>query len=210
MKRLFGRGVAPDARDAKFAMAGVPVSDRQYRYWSCGKVLDQGAESSCVGHAWAGWLAAAPVSVDPIAASGIYDFAKFLDEWQGENYDGTSVRAGAKVVKMAGHIESYSWCWDVKTAVNWVLERGPLVVGTDWTEGMMTPNKSGFISTDGDSVGGHAYLIYGVNVSKGFFSLRNSWGAEWGIRGNARVSIADFEQLLLRDGECCSAVEKKR
>ena len=57
------------------------------------------------------------------------------------------------------------------------------------------------------NVGGHAYLAYGVNTSRGYVSIRNSWGADWGSNGNAKISLDDLSKLLAADGECAVATE---
>jgi C1A family cysteine protease len=211
VERKMGRGFAFDKRDYNFQLTQEKMGavDKTFQYWHVGAVTDQGSESSCVGHAWANWLKASPVNVDPMRPSGLYELAKFVDEWQGEDYDGTSVRAGAKILKMTGHIQSYSWAMDVDTVVQVLLQKGPVVVGTKWLSNMFNVDKRGFVDVSGADIGGHAYLLYGVNVEKGFVSIRNSWG-DWGKKGNAKMWIDDFACLLDDYGECCDAVALRR
>lgn len=208
-KRSMGRVHVPDERDRKFKLQLSAVgSSRQYRWWRCGPVLDQGLEPSCVGQAWAGWLQASPHPQNPLSPSGIYNIAKKYDVWNGEDYDGTSVRAGAKVITLTGQVSRYEWTYSADDAVEYLLENGPIVLGTLWTSGMSNPDRHGIIKPDGSNQGGHAYLAYGVNLNRGLVYIRNSWGRAWGYNGNARIKIEDLQKLLDQNGECCVAREK--
>src|SRR5688572_23619901 len=102
-----------------------------FRYYRCGPTLDQGAYPHCVGYAWRGWMMAAPLMTkDGPAAAAIYHEAQHVDEWEGTNYDGTSVRAGAKVLASAGRINEYAWAWNAQTVADWILDdRGTVVLG---------------------------------------------------------------------------------
>jgi len=136
----------------------------------------------------------------------VYRDAQVVDEWPGENYNGTSVRAGAKVLADRGHIGEYRWAWDLETVVRALLDVGPVVVGTNWYSGMFEPNQ-GIIDISGTVAGGHAYLLNGVNRNKGMIRLKNSWGRDWGSRGHAYISFEDMDRLIKEDGEACLALE---
>mgnify|MGYP006891290300 CR=1 FL=1 len=79
--------------------------------------------------------------VAPFDTTFLYNEAQKIDQWPGEDYDGTSVRAGAAVLKSKGYISGYNWAWDVETVVNALLTLGPVVVGTWWTYDMFFPNE---------------------------------------------------------------------
>lgn len=131
--------------------------------------------------------------------------------YTGNSYDGTSVRAGAKVLQTKGFIESYLWAWDVNTVIQAVLEKGPVVVGTEWTYDMFFPNiDTAIIKPTGNSAGGHAYLINGVNTKKKLFRIKNSWGRVWGNKGHAYISFDDMDKLIRNQGEACLAIEIKK
>ena len=85
---------------------------------------------------------------------------------------------------------------------------GPVVVGTYWYRGMFKPDRNGIIRPTGGIVGGHAYVINGVDKSKKLFRIKNSWGKNWGINGHAYISFADMEKLMKQNGEICIAIEK--
>lgn len=215
-----GRLPAPDDNDRRFLMANVlppeGVTDRTWRYWIDGYWFgDQGPTSQCVEYAWHHWVQAAPIK--PVGRGPYWDIgsvyreAQKVDEWEGENYDGTSVRAGAKVLQQLGYIESYHWAWDIDTLVNAVLTTGPVVVGTIWYEGMFYPDpKTGTVQPTGRMAGGHAYLLTGVNTKTGRFRFKNSWSKNWGKTGRFWMDIEKFEPLLNQDGEACLALELKK
>jgi len=208
MRKRFGRHFVADDRDSKYKIRRT-ATERAYRYWYDNSWWgDQLATPHCVGFAWTHWLTNVPV-VNYLDPDGVYTLAQRFDEWKGSNYDGTSVRAGAKVLKMLGLIKRYEWCWDVNVLTNAVLERGPVVVGTNWYRGMEVPDRNGLISVTGKLLGGHAYLITGVNLHREAFRIKNSWGRKWGLDGRAYVSFDDMDKLIQAQGEVCLAVENK-
>jgi hypothetical protein len=219
--RGLGRLPAPDARDRKFPLrAALPVAtQRTSRYWNAnGWWGDQGATSQCVAYSWTAWIEDGPVThagkgpvVNP---PDLYREAQLIDEWPGEGYDGTSVRAGARVLQSLGLIESYLWAFSAATVVRALLEVGPVVVGVNWYEGFDSPDpRSGQVHVTGGILGGHAFKLDGVNVKAGKTGLvraKNSWGREWGQRGFFWLEIADLERLIHESGEACLAVERRR
>ena len=125
----------------------------------------------------------------------------------GNSYAGTSVRAGAKVLKQLGFIESYHWARKLWEVVEALLYEGPVVLGTDWFVKMSRPNKWNVMRARGGMQGGHAYLATGVHVPKQLIRIRNSWGTGWGLNGRAWIRFRDMKKLLKRQGEACLAKE---
>jgi hypothetical protein len=210
-----GRLPAPDPRDRAYSMltliAETPPTPRRFRYWNAsGWWGDQGWEPQCVGYAWTHWLEDGPVThpgpVPLVSPAWLYGSAQKVDEWEGEGYAGTSVRAGAKVLHDLGYIDAYLWAFDVDTVVEALLTIGPVVVGTDWYESMFRPEK-GQLYIDGRVVGGHAYVLNGVNTDSRRIRVKNSWGRGWGVRGHAWVTIDDMGRLIEDAGEACLAIE---
>lgn len=208
--RHYGRLHAPDCRDTAYPMFARAKRGLRRKLWRCGPVTDQGMVPSCVGHAWAGWLAASPIRQQPILPDGLYDLARHYDEFDGEDYDGTSVRGAAKVLSLTGHIAEYRWAWEMSDAIKWVLSTSPVVLGVSWYEGMEEPDTGGFVHATGDVLGGHAILWCGVDLDKKTAWLRNSWGPDWGRNGTCRISLDDLGRLIGEDGECCTAVEREQ
>lgn len=208
-----GRRISVDKRDRKFMMAAVtPTSPLRRRYWwQNGTWLDQGQTGTCVGHAWAHWIEDGPRTwlgtIDPFK---VYRDAcaldTFTDNDDGNLDSGTSVRAGAQALQAVGRVTSYHWAFDVSPVVDAVLTTGPVVVGTWWREAMSRP-VDGLVRVEGSKVGGHAYLINGVNLDTGKFRIKNSWGRSWGNRGYGWMKIDDMATLIADDGEACLAIE---
>lgn len=179
---------------------------------------------NCVSYAWDHWLEDGPKThfyenrdadpewMDPdgeelVNAEKLYKECQRNDQWPGTQYRGTSVRAGAKVLEKAGLIKEYRWAWDAQTVADAILTKGPVVVGTRWYEDMFYPDSEGIIEKGGDMAGGHAYVLNGVNLEKGLFRLKNSWGEDWGKNGYAYVPIEDIDELIKENGEACLGIE---
>lgn len=208
-----GRLVAIDPRDGNYLLASPRVAPtRMWRNWYDGGWWgDQGQEPQCVGFAWSHFLEAAPTthpkagpSVDPTV---IYTEAQRLDEWPGEGYAGTSVRAGAKFLQSIGAIGEYLWAFDADTVCRNLLETGPVVLGINWYDSMFAPDARGVIHVDGGPAGGHAILATGYHRTRKRVRLKNSWGRGWGTGGHAWLGVDDLERLIREDGEACLAVE---
>ena len=213
-----GRRRQRDDRNAKFLLPVLPVSPtNRRRFWWSAEVLDQMDTPQCVGYAGYGWLRGGPVTnTPPFTPTQLYKWAQQRDEWPGENYDGTSTLGLMKALKERGYIESYHWAFDAKTVANWVLNVGPILVGTWWTIDMFMPDVTGFIEFAGEKVGGHEWRIVGVDLdehcpdgSVGAVRMVNSWGRNWGEGGRAWVSLADLDRLLKDEGEAVTAMEIK-
>lgn len=211
-----GRRHAPDDRDRGFllraAIPAPPPGVVRRSWWAYHTRLDQGATPTCVGHAWAHFLADSPYlhDVSEAQALAIYDGAQHNDEWFGEDYDGTSVRGGAKFLQGEKRIGTYYWAFSLADVVRCLLAQGPVIVGTNWYEGMfdtVNVDRYPFVEIGGDVVGGHAYKLDGVDTERKLVRMKNSWGTGWGRNGFARMSFDTLEQLLDEDGEACMAVE---
>jgi hypothetical protein len=216
-QRTFGRLEAPDDRDKLFPMSAVLPSSTTLEYTSKhwymlpGRLANQKHYPRCVGFAWWHWLICSPLrTTSGPSPHDIYLSAQKVDEWPGEDYDGTSVRAGAKILHSRGHIASYVWAYSLKDVHDFVLNKGPVVVGTRWSDAMMETDSKGYLYPRQGSMLdlGQAYLIIGYSKSHGAFRCVNSWGREWGQDGRFWMKASDFEYLLDLDGEACGAIEQ--
>lgn len=178
--------------------------------WRCDVWLDQRSEGACTGFATAHEAAARPVKV-PVTeavAREVYRRARQLDQWPGEDYSGSSVIAAVKAGQERGWYGEYRWAFgleDLKLAVGY---RGPAILGVNWYSGMFSTDRDGFVHATGSVEGGHAVLCHSVNVPGRFFKLHNSWGQDWGVAGEARISWEDLDKLLREDGEACVPVKR--
>jgi hypothetical protein len=220
-----GRLYVPDERDQNYPLRAMMTKkpERRKRPWNRPRVLDQGATGTCVGHAWRLWLEMAPRLHPPeygVPAFDIYRAAVLLDEWRQNDGEarrpdddlqfGTSVRAGAKVMQQLGAIGEYRWAYDAATIADFVTRRdgSPVVVGTNWYEGMMRPDpRSGRISLGGSVVGGHAWLVRWFNERDMVFTGVSSWGRAWGLDGQFFIRYEDLDRLVKEQGEACCGVE---
>lgn len=205
-----GRLHAPDSRDKNYLLKSLITIQRPaFKQWALNWKGDQKDTPQCVGYSWHALLRAKPIlQRDPIA-SFIYREAQKVDEWPGEEYEGTSVRAGAKVLQTQGQIKEYRWAFDIETVLNWIGTKGPVVLGTIWTNKMFTPDSKGVVSVgDINSIaGGHAYLAIGYDEKKKLVTFQNSWGRSWGLNGRFYMDYTDVDLLIKMDGEACTPVE---
>ena len=190
------------------------------KFYPTGPILDQGNFPHCVAFATKQLVRSGPViNRYDVSELELYNRCQLIDEWPGEDYDGTSVRAAMKILKADGYISEYNWAFDVGTVINYVLTTGPMIVGTYWYSDMFDV-VDGFIRATGFAIGGHAYDIKGVNLdypcpdgTKGAFRIVNSWGSSWGNGphgGLAWISIRDMEKLIMEDGESACIKEIQR
>src|SRR3990167_7914954 len=130
-EQALGRLYAPDERDANYPLRLAYLAPPTIPYaswWIAGRpILDQNGWQHCVAYAWKQWLMASPLrqghGVNP---AEVYAAAQRIDEWPGEAYDGTSVRAGAKILQELGFIGSYLWASSVEEIRQWILVNGPV------------------------------------------------------------------------------------
>jgi hypothetical protein len=212
-----GRVYIPDERDKNYLIEDklkLKNTILTTKYWDADEWWgNQENTPQCVGYAWAHWIEDGPVKHEGISPiinpTLIYKEAQKLDEWVGENYNGTSVRGGAKYLKNTNKISSYLWTYNINVLIDTVLTKGPVVVGTNWYRSMFFPDKNGLMRVTGKLTGGHAYVINGVDKNKKLFRIKNSWGKNWGKSGHAFISFSDMEKLIKQNGEVCLAIENK-
>lgn len=218
----FGRLENPDERDALFPVSAVlpdpnPFITEKY-WWDNGWWGNQRESTHCVAYSWMHWVEDGPVVQDAILTERVkplftpkdfYHECQVRDPWPGTNYPGTSVRTGAQVLKELGVVKEYRWANSAEEVAQTILHLGPMVVGTKWYTDMAHPTPNGIVKPTGPSMGGHAYLLNGVDYNKKLIRIKNSWGKEWGKSGYAFISFADFDKLLDAGGEACIAFENK-
>jgi hypothetical protein len=207
-KIKFGRLVEfdPQSRDypiRTFFWKGI--KPRSYT-WRCSVNLNQGDAPACVGFSWTHEAIARPVEIKSLTnkdALALYKLAQTLDDYPGEDYDGTSVLGGAKAQQQKKRLGSYFWAFSESELALAIGYKGPAVLGVNWYSGMMDPDSKGIIKPVGQIEGGHAILCTGISIKTGFYRLHNSWGKDWGYGGDCFISRTNLAKLLKEDGEVC-------
>lgn len=191
------------------------VGSRWRYWWPHGWWGNQGDTPECVAYSWLHLVDDGPTTWGPFdwgegpveSETAVYNRAQDRDRWPGDDYDGTSVRAGAKVLKELGYIKEYRWAWDAETVIQAILKKGPVLLGSWWYKDMFYPDEDGMIRVSGGRVGGHAYVVNGVNRNRGIVRIKNSWGREWGKNGFAYMTFGDLDKLIKDQGEACLPIE---
>jgi hypothetical protein len=213
--RKFDRLVRFDERSREFpirALVSKSAKPRSYT-WSCPVCLDQGSEGACTGFAVSQEAAARPVKVTGITnavARKVYKRAQQLDEWKGEDYEGSSVLGAMKAGQELGWYTEYRWAFGEEDLALAIGYKGPAVLGVNWYEGMGNADKDGLIHITGRLLGGHAILCNGYNHRKRIYRLHNSWGDQWGRQGDCFITAEDMMRLLSMRGEACIPVVRKK
>lgn len=221
-----------DQRSRGYAIRPLLGSKRESRratFWQEGTVLDQGSEGACVGFGWMAELLAKPVApqqqppeeLGNALAQFYYKEAQKIDEWDGEDYEGTSVLAGAKVMLKHGLISEYRWCFSVEDIIDAVCLKGPVVLGVPWYQSMYKTLSGGLVHINRESkpVGGHCITITGYDPAMKIgrqtlevFRWRNSWGHEYGDGGSGYIKVSDLEWLFQTDqgAEACIPIVRNK
>lgn len=212
-----------DERSRNFPIRGVVRSavKRKNKLWKVGPILDQGQEGACVGFGWTAEALASPIRVDLSRiktrapkepnkfAQYVYAFAKTIDEFEGVDYDGTSVLAGAKSMQTFRLLKEYRWAFSIDEVIDGIIAKGPVVLGIPWYDGMYeAPN--GILTVSGKVVGGHCILAVGYKVYPGgedAVILQNSWGTSWGNNGLAEIKVSELAKLVA-EGEACLPIKR--
>ena len=211
--RKFGRIIRFDEESRKFSVRALlpeTVKPRSYT-WRCDLNLDQGALPACVGFSVAHEAAAWPIAVRGInnaLALQVYYEAQILDDYPGEDYEGSSVLGGIKAGKKRGWYGGYRWAFSEFDLALAVGNFGPAVLGINWYSGMNEPDSKGFVTPTGALEGGHAILCNGIHIKTGVYRLHNSWSRKWGFFGDCFITRKDMAFLLKERGEACIPVTR--
>lgn len=210
-ERTFDRVPSRDPRRMNHLLSAVllPARVQPQRSYSWAHVqLDQGREGACTGFSATTEAAARPVPVfgDPVrsahdvealneVARGVYHRARQLDEWTGEDYEGSSVDGACLAGRELGWWDRWVWASGSGEAMadevmRAIGSRGPVMVASWWRAGMGGPTWT----YDGAKLGGHAFLLTRVSVKRDAVWSPNSWGGAgqgWMDRHNLALALGD-------------------
>lgn len=212
MTQSLGRLVQHDPRSRNFP-ADRTRTPKSILWAHTAPVLDQGDLGSCTGNATAQLLntvrfthARDVVGKTYLAeddAVQIYELATQLDTIPGTyppDDTGSSGLAAAQAGQRLGYFSQYQHAFGFDHFTS-AIQNQPVIVGTDWYDSMFQPDARGKVSVSGSVVGGHEYLVLGINVSAREVICLNSWSNTWGVNGRFRISFSDFTKLLNSGGD---------
>ena len=174
--------------------------------WAVPRILDQGANGTCVS---AGTLGACDCDdeshVDSkFTSADIIPFFKTIAGAGPLPDGGAEVREGLKAAKAAGYISAYSLLTSAAQIKDWQEKHGPVVVGADWMSSMDAPNAGGYVTFGGTVRGGHCFYGNGDLLGQDFV---NSWGSGWADGGHFYMTDAEFAKMQNGDFEAWAIVQ---
>lgn len=203
-----GRHVNHDEQSKNFPAPRGVVQDVLHKCHT--KPFDQGQLGSCTGNAMAGLLDTDPLFVkgrylyEGVARS-LYSLATHIDPFPGAwkptdtGSDGLSVM---KAAQQRGYITSYAHAFGLQHALEALALTG-VITGCNFYDSMENPDSTGLvtISPNAQVIGGHEWLVRGIDVERQRVRCRNSWGTEWGDGGYFDLSFSDWDRLLNEHGD---------
>ena len=212
----------PDIRDWPYQPALIQLRD-EVKPATTLNILDQGQEGACTGFGLAAvtnFLNQGRRRRVEASARMLYEMARIYDEWEGEDYSGSSCRGAIQGFYNMGVCSEEDWAYEVDNPGYLTLERAKsarentigayyrikhrisdfhaalnevevIYVSANVHKGWQGANIiEGVIPFEQESIGGHAFAIVGYN-SKGFW-VQNSWGENWGDKGIALWTYEDW------------------
>lgn len=232
MSHGLGRNAPTDWRHVEkypFRLTSTPLSVE--RVLSLPRTMrshyNQGQEGACVGFACS-WMMST-LNRRRYDAFWLYNQAKLIDEWPGESYDGTSIRAGLDVLRDVGHkpilfsrqsvptlehgISANRWATSVDDVRGAVALGTPVVLGCNWYTSFDAPERRwpnrAWIgpNTDWGRVrGGHAVCIFGASDKNDAVCFTNSWGRAY--PATTWIPYRSLERLLNENGEAALITDR--
>ncbi len=172
---------------------------------------NQGEQNACVGYSCSQLMSILNskkprkfVRYDPV---WLWEEAKKADPWANTNpgdNEGTSVRTALELLRTVGHrkvtakgsrppavaegIQEYRWAADIDGIRAAIANVMPVVLGTEWYEGMTECERVGdewWMHPAPGRAGelGHAYLVTGWSDERGAGFVPNTWGSGWPAPG---------------------------
>jgi hypothetical protein len=191
-------------------------------------IRDQGADGACTGFGLAAVIdrlardSGRKINGGPLSVSArmLYEMARRYDEWDGEEYQGSSCRGAIKGWYNMGVCQEVLWPWDAMDKQGFSVqaakdarsntvgayyrlarrisdyhaalnEAGAIYCSAAVHDGWEHANaRTGLIPPGKRRLGGHAFAVVGYDA--GGFWIQNSWGRDWGRNGTALWRYEDW------------------
>lgn len=210
----FGRNINHDPRSRAYRAARrAPVLVEDAEWMPRIPAMNQGALGRCVPTAGTAMLTCAPfwdtlepalqrTLLDPVqreawAVQAYRDVTRldpFLGAWEPEDTgsDGLSLWRLWRDRGLAGGSEHVMSLEDAHSAI----QKGPVLLGISWLANMDNVRSDGTVAVSGANRGGHEVLCYRYEKARDLWWCRNSWGSDWGRRGDFAFDSAGYQRLM--------------
>lgn len=210
-----GRHLHFDERSRDFPVLLDRNAALQTRTWKRRmQAFRQGRLNTCTGQAAMGVVCTEPYRQPGVRYSEtrirqIYTKATHHDTLKGAwptKDTGSTVLAAMKALKYLNYTRGFRWCFSLEDVLKTLATLGPVALGMHWYEAFDAPDASGLIHFGGQSRGGHAVELLGVDVEARRVWAINSWGPQWGLQGRFAIAWDDLDRLLHEEGEAATVV----
>jgi hypothetical protein len=202
-----GRNVAHDSRSRSFAFSEPSIGIATRSWKRLVPIYDQGAIGSCTLNAALGCISTKPFNRHFRSQRVIqkyYSETTRIDPFEGSwppDDTGSDGNSAAKTLRNHKLITEWRHCFSFNDVLA-ALQTGPIITGTAWYQGMfVTHGELAEVFPTGRIVGGHEYILCGVDVEQQFVRAANSWSTNWGDRGYFTISFDNYRELLADDGD---------
>lgn len=144
-------------------------------------------------------------NLDEKFALNLYRLVTRIDPYSGQwepTDTGSDNLSLAKALVQLGLATAYTHAFSYTALVS-ALQKGPVMIGSEWENSMFTPGPDGKITVDFASgvAGGHSYLARQFDADNDRVWIDNSWDESWGLDGRAWFQGAELTALLKRQGD---------
>lgn len=188
---------------------------RRKMVWRPRGVTNQGASTDgvngCTGFSIANLGALTPIinMREFAAGAAIYKLARQIERTYPQDV-GATTRGSLKAAQQLGLIKNYYFARSLDEIEFYIRSRGPVVFASDWYYDMFKPGKGFYLSPTGQNMGGHQYILYGVDArdrKARVWYVESSWDVTWADNGTARMDDSVAQYLYQSRGECAGVTE---
>lgn len=177
----------------------TPTPPQNVNWGLTDPILDQGNTGHCGGFGGCQWGNTLPVDDHYANSDGhaLYYEAVSIGGAPGSE-DGVETRWVAQALQARSRLATYGFAKTTAEITDWLRTKGPVMVGTDWSNDMFNPDANGYVVPTGGVAGGHFYVLlaHQPEEPQEAYMAVNSWGSSWGLDGFFRITVAHFGTLL--------------